>query len=544
LDDNKYTIIIKGILEKDLTKKLQTQLDNVKDLSLKITKFEIANSAIANLKKSIEAGLKDIQVNVVATPKGSSSSTGKPSREGVIDLGEAHEFKFFPEATPETRTYYYDQEGILRRMSATYDDLYRKVVKYNFAVDEEGNLLLRNMSAQDQGIKRYKEQIKLIEQATTARLNLQRAIESSPAKTTQAYQSAQGFLGGFDEAIENVSNYVYGGTGEAAPRGLEEQLRAATQQANLLKISLSDTGKEWRAMQGMVDKAGKLSSTMKEDMKIRSQSIPEVREAITQAEALGNMYESYNAQLAAGIPLTQEQTDALNKQYIATDKARAAVGSMGKDTANFSHEMQVAIKRTIEWSIAMGAVYGSINQIKQGIQFINELDDALTNVRIVSGMTADETRELANQYNDLAKELGSTTQAVAEGSLEFIRQGKTLQETSELLRVSTMMSKLGDMEAVKATEIITSVMNGFNLEAEDMMAVLDKLTQADNMAASSIAEVGTALQRTAVSARQAGVSFEEVAAMITTISETSRKAPETIGESFSQKAIEALAHNK
>ena len=544
MDDNKYTIIIKGILEKDLTKKLQTQLDNVKDLSLKITKFEIANSAIANLKKSIEAGLKDIQVNVVATPKGSSSSTGKPSREGVIDLGEAHEFKFFPEATPETRTYYYDQEGILRRMSATYDDLYRKVVKYNFAVDEEGNLLLRNMSAQDQGIKRYKEQIKLIEQATTARLNLQRAIESSPAKTTQAYQSAQGFLGGFDEAIENVSNYVYGGTGEAAPRGLEEQLRAATQQANLLKISLSDTGKEWRAMQGMVDKAGKLSSTMKEDMKIRSQSIPEVREAITQAEALGNMYESYNAQLAAGIPLTQEQTDALNKQYIATDKARAAVGSMGKDTANFSHEMQVAIKRTIEWSIAMGAVYGSINQIKQGIQFINELDDALTNVRIVSGMTADETRELANQYNDLAKELGSTTQAVAEGSLEFIRQGKTLQETSELLRVSTMMSKLGDMEAVKATEIITSVMNGFNLEAEDMMAVLDKLTQADNMAASSIAEVGTALQRTAVSARQAGVSFEEVAAMITTISETSRKAPETIGESFSQKAIEALAHNK
>ena len=544
MDDNKYTIIIKGILEKDLTKKLQTQLDNVKDLSLKITKFEIANSAIANLKKSIEAGLKDIQVNVVATPKRSSSSTGKPSREGVIDLGEAHEFKFFPEATPETRTYYYDQEGILRRMSATYDDLYRKVVKYNFAVDEEGNLLLRNMSAQDQGIKRYKEQIKLIEQATTARLNLQRAIESSPAKTTQAYQSAQGFLGGFDEAIENVSNYVYGGTGEAAPRGLEEQLRAATQQANLLKISLSDTGKEWRAMQGMVDKAGKLSSTMKEDMKIRSQSIPEVREAIAQAEALGNMYESHNAQLAAGIPLTQEQTDALNKQYIATDKARAAVGSMGKDTANFSHEMQVAIKRTIEWSIAMGAVYGSINKLKEGLTFINDLDESLTNIRIVSGMTAEETQGLAQEYNNLAKELGSTTQAVAQGSLEFIRQGKTVAETTELLRVSTMMSKLGDMEAVKATEIITSVMNGFNLEAEDMMAILDKLTQADNMAASSIAEVGTALQRTAVSARQAGVSFEEVAAMITTISETSRKAPETIGESFSHKAIEALAYNK
>lgn len=95
-----------------------------------------------------------------------------------------------------------------------------------------------------------------------------------------------------------------------------------------------------------------------------------------------------------------------------------------------------------------------------------------------------------------------------------------------------MMSKLGDMEATQATEIVTSIMNGFNLEASDMMSVLDKLTQADNMAASSILEIGTALQRTSVSARLAGVSFDEMVAMITTVSEVTRKSSETIGESF------------
>ena len=547
-DNNRYTIIINGILEKDLTKKLQTQLDSIKDLSVKIQKFSITNTAISNLKKSIEAGLKDINVGIVATPKGSSStssSRGIPlGNDGGILLEEAEQARDFPNRTPQSTTYYYDQNAILRQLSTTYDNLNNKIVRHNFLVDEEGNLVNRSIVAQDNGIRIYKEQVKLLEQATTARLNLQRAINASPAKTTTAYQEATGFLGNFDTAIAGVDRYISGGTGEAAPFSLQEQLKNATQQANLLKIALGDTGKEWRAMQTMVDKAGKLSSTMTEDMKIRSQSIPQVREAITQADTLGQMYEDYNNQLKEGIPLTQEQTAALDKQYKTTDRARTAVGSMGKDTANFSQEMQTAIKRTIEWSIAMGAVYGTINQIKQGIKFINELDSTLTDIQIVSGMTKEETRQLTDEYNRLAQQLGSTTQAVAQGSLEFIRQGKTVAETTELLRVATMMSKLGDMNSVQATEIVTSIMNGFNMEATDMIAVLDKLTQADNMAATSINEIGLALQRTSVSARLAGVTFEEVTAMIATISETSRKAPETIGESFSHKAIEALVHNK
>ena len=533
-DNNKYTIIINGILEKDLTKKLQTQLDTVKDLSVKITKFNITNTAISNLKKNIEAGLKDVNVGIVATSNSSTTTTTRSplDESGSILLEQAREARRFSERTPESVTYYYDKNAILRQLSSTYDNLNNKIVKHNFLVDEEGNLINKSIVAQDNGIKRYKEQVKLLEQATTARLNLQRAIDASPAKTTSAYQEATGFLGNIDTAIADVDRYISGGAGMTAPLALEQQLKSATQQTNLLKIALGDTGKEWRSMQGMVDKAGKLSSTMTEDMKIRSESVPQVREAIAQSDALGKMYESYNSQLKEGIPLTQEQTEAMNKQYMATDKARAAVGSMGKDTANFSQEMQTAVKRTIEWSIAMSAVYGTINQIKEGIQFINDLDETLTNIQIVSGMTADETRQLANEYNNLAKQLGSTTEAVSQGSLEFIRQGKTVSETTELLRVSTMMSKLGNMDSVQATEIVTSIMNGFNLEAKDMMPVLDKLTQADNMAATSISEIGLALQRTSVSARLAGVSLEEATAMITTISETSRKAPETIGESI------------
>ena len=45
-------------------------------------------------------------------------------------------------------------------------------------------------------------------------------------------------------------------------------------------------------------------------------------------------------------------------------------------------------------------------------------------------------------------------------------------------------------------------------------------------------EISSALQRSSVSAQQAGVSFEELASMITVVSSVSRRAPESIGESF------------
>ena len=57
--------------------------------------------------------------------------------------------------------------------------------------------------------------------------------------------------------------------------------------------------------------------------------------------------------------------------------------------------------------------------------------------------TPEEIYNLAQSYNDLAKSLGVTTMEIAEGSVEWLRQGKSIKETTELLDASTKMAKLG-----------------------------------------------------------------------------------------------------
>lgn len=183
-------------------------------------------------------------------------------------------------------------------------------------------------------------------------------------------------------------------------------------------------------------------------------------------------------------------------------------------TKDFTANIANNILKVIQWAIATAAIYGTLKKIGEGVEYIEELDKSLTNISVVTGMTRDQTYSLARQYNELAIQMGVQTSQVAEGSLEWFRQGKTIEETTELMRSSLMMSKLGNMEAAASTEYLTAILNGFKMQASEAVSVVDRLTIVDNMAATSISELASALERSSNSAQQAGVDFNTLVAYI------------------------------
>ena len=62
-------------------------------------------------------------------------------------------------------------------------------------------------------------------------------------------------------------------------------------------------------------------------------------------------------------------------------------------------------------------------EIANVYQNILKLDEAMTDIRIVTGASVDEANSLMTSYNKLAKELGTTTTEVAKSASEWIRQG-------------------------------------------------------------------------------------------------------------------------
>jgi TP901 family phage tail tape measure protein len=228
------------------------------------------------------------------------------------------------------------------------------------------------------------------------------------------------------------------------------------------------------------------------------------------------------------------KTSAKNINSFAkeTNNADIALKSATKSGYSFGKMFGVALKKIILWAGATGLVYGALRQFQEGVQYVKDLNKELTNIQIVTGMTAKQAENLGLQYNKLAKSMGATTLEIVSGSLELLRAGKTQEETTILLKDSMMMSKLGNISAAEATELMIATMNGFKIKVNEVEGALSKIIAVDNAFSTSTKEVAEALKYSSAVANQAGVTYDQLVSYITTISSVMKISAETVGQSL------------
>lgn len=217
----------------------------------------------------------------------------------------------------------------------------------------------------------------------------------------------------------------------------------------------------------------------------------------------------------------RRQTDALKSQNNSL-----------KETVSFTEKMKKSIENIGRYVLMYKALNAIETATRSALETVVELDAAFTDIQLVTGETDEQIQQLSEDYNELAKQMGATTKEVAEGASEWLRQGKSVEETNQLLKSSMTLSKVGAIESSEATSLLTSTLNGYKMTAEESMGVVDKISAIDMAAATSSEELMVALSRTANSASDAGVSFDKLLSMIATVSSVTRKSASTIGESF------------
>ena len=176
------------------------------------------------------------------------------------------------------------------------------------------------------------------------------------------------------------------------------------------------------------------------------------------------------------------------------------------------------------------AVLRSINLAsKNAKQSIEELDKSVTDLSVATNMSRKSTYDLLGQYNNMAKQLSSTTTHISSAADDYLRAGKNMSEANKLIQDSIMLSKLGQIDSGAATEDLLATMNGFNMSVEEVNKALDSMVAIDMAAATSSGDIATALKYCASSADVAGVSFNKLAAMIGTVQDKTQQSAETVG---------------
>ena len=182
-------------------------------------------------------------------------------------------------------------------------------------------------------------------------------------------------------------------------------------------------------------------------------------------------------------------------------------------------------------SIALTTVVMLLRRsIRELYNNVAELDSAVTDLQIASGKSRDEIKAMVRDYSQLAKELGTTTVAVAQGADTWLRQGFSAAEANELLADSTKLAVLGQMDNKEAATALTSAMKGYKVEVNDAIGIVDKFTAVDMKAAASAGDIATAMSETAVGADLAGVSMDKLIGYLTVVKEVTQDGAESVGK--------------
>lgn len=332
-----------------------------------------------------------------------------------------------------------------------------------------------------------------------------------------------------------------------------EKVKADAYTLVTLTKKLNDVGEEVYATQQISynmekkisDEKRNQIKALKEEVKLRTYQEKQMSIEAQQKSKAGQDY--WNK--ASGINLGGVETDAkkrfeyeqnwINQLTKQEEKLARQRYKANKDNLmswdNISNSMKTAVVRSVEWGLSMGAIYGTLNKIRDVIATVVDLNTQMTNVRMITGASPEEAQDMLKTYQDIARETSLLTSEVVTSADEFLRQGRSVEETNQLIKASSVFSKVAFLDSAQSAELLTSAINGYQLSASEAMSVVDKMSAIDMAAATSSEELATAMARTANSARLAGVDMDTLLGYIGTVSSVTRGSAESIGNSF--KAI-------
>ena len=195
-------------------------------------------------------------------------------------------------------------------------------------------------------------------------------------------------------------------------------------------------------------------------------------------------------------------------------------------------DMFKTMSNTIKWGISSSLMNTFTGSVQKAYGYVKDLDKSLTDIRIVSGASADEMERFAKQANSAAKNLGATTLDYTDAALIYYQQGLSDEEITKRTDVTIKMSNALGTSAEEVSDYMTAIWNNFYDGSKSLEYYADVLAKLGAATASSAEEISDGLEKFAAISQTVGLSYEYAAAALTTVTAATRQSADVVGTAF------------
>ncbi len=212
-----------------------------------------------------------------------------------------------------------------------------------------------------------------------------------------------------------------------------------------------------------------------------------------------------------------------------------------KDAAESARKLERANKgltnQFIKVNLASRGISRGINlltsAISYGITSAISFEFTIAKIGAISGIAGKNLLSLENTIRDIAKESPKTGTEVAQAALEMSKMGLAGKDLEQALAGVVGLSVALDEEVSTVGQTMVSVKNVFKEDASELTNIADKMFTTLGNSALNLEKFSTAFAYAGSSAKLAGVSFEELSAMMGVLADNGIKAS-TIGTQLRQ----------
>ncbi len=248
-----------------------------------------------------------------------------------------------------------------------------------------------------------------------------------------------------------------------------------------------------------------------------------------------------NAQLQNQTQLQRQILQATQNLRInfATGNSARSLGALSQPLGRltgqadeFTKSLDAANARVLAFGASVGIVNTLSNAFKSLVTSTIEVEKAITAISVVGDQFAGKNKQLSQGLFSIAKATGQSFAEVSKAALEFSRQGLKLEDTLQRTQDALILTRLTGLDASKSVDGLTASVNAFSKAGLSTTQILNKLAAVDQAFAVSSADLIEGFNRSAAVAQNAGVTFDELAGIITALQQETSRGGAVIGNAL------------
>lgn len=431
------------------------------------------------------------------------------------------------------------------------DELTKAAEKYKKAFEELSNIQKEISSGKsfDDYIDRITSNMKDMSDAMSVAENKLKELKSVQDSLTEINKIVSNFgkLQNDVTRLENLFNpYKKGGMTDSIQNATAESMREYLKiVGNTIKSGVDNLDTKGQA--DLIDAYHKLTAAIK-DTDVATKALKQsTKGMLTESDRTitvnkmrkwlednSRATKEYGEEINDLIDQMKKANTILDKQNIMEkfNKATSEAGARGLTGRDWFG----SLKETFSHISQIFGSYSIVDMIQDGgrqmIQYSRDVDTAMTNLRMATGVTKDEAKDLMGTYSQMGDELSALSTEVSAATTEWMKQGQSIEESNELAKSSIVLSKIGEISSEDSTQYLTAALKGYQMSTDMAMDVVDKISTVDMASATSVNGLAEGMSKVASAARLVNVDFDTLLGYLAAIGETTQQDMSSVGNAL------------